>query len=75
MGVVPAFDELEEVQPGLLVSPVGASVDPLAVEGGEEALTHGIVVAVTNRAIEGRTPAWRHLTPNWMDVYCVPWSE
>ncbi len=58
VGVVPAFDELEDVLPCVGVSPVGAAVDPFALEGGEEAFTHRVVVAVTGAGpIDGRTPA------------------
>ena len=53
MGVVPAFDELEDVEPGVGVRPVGSAIDPLAFEGGEEAHTHRVVVEVTDGPLPG----------------------
>ena len=50
MGIVPAFDELEDVESGAGVSAVGPAIDPLAFECGEEALTHGVVKAITDGA-------------------------
>ena len=44
--VVPAFDELEDRHPRLGVRAEPAPLDELALERGEEALAHRVVVAV-----------------------------
>src|ERR671926_40625 len=48
--VVEAFNEVEDGPAGLLVIPEYRAVDQLALERGEEALTHGVVVAVAHRS-------------------------
>jgi len=51
--VVPALDEFEDGHPSLGQSAETAAVDEFAFERGEEALTQGIVEAVSNRAHGG----------------------
>tara|TARA_R110002110_G_scaffold9321_4_gene45976 strand:- start:6707 stop:7249 length:543 start_codon:yes stop_codon:yes gene_type:complete len=49
-GVVPAFDELEAGNAGFGLCLELTPVEKLAFEGGEEALAHGVVVAVADRS-------------------------
>jgi hypothetical protein len=56
VGVVPAVDVAEQVQLGLLAGAVAGAVDPLDLEGGEEALGHGVVERVADRAHGGLDP-------------------
>jgi len=42
-----------------------------AFECGEESLAHGIVVGITDRSMDGRTPACRQRPPNASAVYWV----
>ena len=49
-GIVPAFDELEAGDAGLSLGPELPAVEQLAFEGGEEALAHGVVVAIADRS-------------------------
>src|SRR5271167_2095714 len=53
MGVVPALDEIEDRHAGLDLGLELAAVKQLALEGGEEALAHGVVETVTHRAHRG----------------------
>ena len=48
MRVVEAFNEVEDRVPRLLMISERRSLDQLALEGGEEALAHGVVVAVAD---------------------------
>jgi hypothetical protein len=50
MRVVPALDEVEDRDTGVGVRPEGTAIDEFALEGGEEAFTHRVVVAVAGRA-------------------------
>jgi len=50
VGVVPAFDEAEDFSACGGMTVEGDLVDQLALEGREEALTHGVVVAVSDRS-------------------------
>ena len=54
--VIPALDEVEDSHPGLGLGGEAAAVQQLALEGGEEALTAGIVVGVAH-APHGRADA------------------
>src|SRR4029077_5245945 len=49
-GTVEAFDELKDGHPRLTVRSKATPIDQLAFEGGEETLTHRIVVGVADRA-------------------------
>lgn len=51
--VVPAFDPGNDRHPGFGVRAEPSAGEQLAFEGGEEALGHGIVVAVADRAHRG----------------------
>lgn len=70
--VVPSLDELEKSHAcfgfGLELSPV----EQFALECGEEAFTHCIVIAITNRPIDRRTPISLHRKPKTTHVYCDP---
>ena len=46
--VVPALDEVEDGHPGLGLGGEAAPVQQLALEGGEETLTEGVVVGVAH---------------------------
>ena len=48
--IVEAFDELEDGDAGLAMRSEAATIDELALEGGEETLAHRIVVGVADRA-------------------------
>ena len=50
MGVIPSLDELEDGSARLVVVVEVRAVEQLAFEGGEEALGHGVVEAVPDRA-------------------------
>ena len=52
-GVVQALDELKDGHAGLCLGPETGPVDQFTLQGGEEALTHGIVVAVAHGAHGG----------------------
>ena len=49
-GILPSFDEVEERHLGLGMGSESLPIEQLAFQGREEALAHGIVVAVANRA-------------------------
>ena len=53
MGVVPAFDELEDGQLRLGMGTEGASLDEFTFKCGEETLTHGVIVAIAHRTHGG----------------------
>jgi hypothetical protein len=55
--VIPSLDEFENSHPSLGLSAETAVVDEFAFERGEEALTLGIVEAVSNRAHGGPNAA------------------
>jgi hypothetical protein len=48
MRIVPSLDELEDIESGFSVRPVGASVDPFTLQGSKEAFAHRIVKAVSD---------------------------
>ena len=48
LGVVEAFDEVEHSQFGFGSVDKTRAIEQLALERGEEALAHGVVVAVTH---------------------------
>ena len=50
MGVIPSLDELEDCSARLVMVVEVRAVEQLAFEGGEEALGHGVVEAVPDRA-------------------------
>jgi len=50
MRVVPTFDEIEHRHAGLDLGLEALAVEQLAFEGGEEALAHGVIEAITHRA-------------------------
>jgi hypothetical protein len=47
--IVPAFDEAEDGEPGLGLSPEAPPIDELAFHGGEETLGQSVVVGITDR--------------------------
>ena len=78
-GIVPSLDEFEYGPACLGLRAEALSVEELAFEGGEEALAHGVVIAVSDRAslpaaqpMEGLTPALAQRCPKAMEVYCDP---
>src|SRR5580658_2489560 len=50
MRVVPTFDPLEHRHPGFSLAMEAASAQQFALERGKEALSHGIVVGITDRS-------------------------
>src|ERR1700730_11243646 len=50
MRVVPTLDEVEHHHAGLDLGFETLAVEQLAFEGGEEALAHGVIEAITHRA-------------------------
>ncbi len=77
--IVPSLDEFEDGLACFGMRAGAGSVDELAFEGGEEALAHGVVIAVADRAslpaaqpMEGLTPALAQRCPKPMEVYCDP---
>ena len=48
--VIPAFDEREHGQTGLLARPIAEAVGPLGLQGSEEALAQGVVIAASHPA-------------------------
>src|SRR5216683_2304294 len=53
MGVVPAFDELEDRHAGFALGFEAAAVEQFAFERGEETLAHRVVEAIADRAHRG----------------------
>src|SRR6266536_3014282 len=53
MRIVPALDELEDGELCLGLCPEAAAIEELALQGGEEAFSHRVVVAVAYRAARG----------------------
>ena len=53
MGVVPAFDELEHRDARLELRAEAVAIEKLALERGEEALAHRVVVRVADRPHRG----------------------
>ncbi len=52
-GIVPSLDEFEYGPACFGMRAEAGSVDELALQGGEEALAHGVVIAVADRAHGG----------------------
>ena len=50
MRVVPPFKEVEDGETGLDLGREPATVEEFALEGREEALTHRVIVGITDRA-------------------------
>ena len=50
MGIVPAFDELEDRHAGLAVGFEAAAVEQFAFERGKEALAHRVIETIADRA-------------------------
>ena len=50
MGIVPAFDELEDCHAGLDLGFEAAAVEQFAFERGKEALAHRVIEAIADRA-------------------------
>jgi hypothetical protein len=73
--VVPAFDEIEDREPGLPRRPEPMPVQELALERREEAFAERFVEASPTLPIDGRTPASAQRWPKATDVYWQPWSE
>jgi hypothetical protein len=64
MQVIPTLDPLEDRDPGFGLRLELTPVEQLPLEGREEAFGHGVVVGITDRAIDGMTPiCWQRL-PN-----------
>src|SRR5216683_6932836 len=53
MGIVPAFDELEDGHAGLGLGFEAAAVEQFTFEGGEETLAHRVIEAIADRAHRG----------------------
>src|SRR5712692_5157605 len=53
MGVVPAFDELEDRHAGLALGFEAAAVEQFAFERGEETLAHCVIEAIADGAHRG----------------------
>ncbi len=53
MGVVPAFDELEDCHAGLGLGFEAAAVEQFTFERGEETLAHRVIEAIADRAHRG----------------------
>ena len=69
----PWFDDAEAGHAGFGLRGGPAAVQQLALQRGEEALAHGVVVGVTD-AVGGRTLASLHRVPNARNIYWHPWS-
>lgn len=69
-------DVLEKRRAGRRLCMGRLASEQFTLQGGEEALGHGVVLAVAHRGpIERRMPtAWRR-TPKSGQVYREPWSE
>ena len=48
MRVVPALDPLEQRHPGFGLAPEAPAIEQLALERGEEALGHRVIVSIAN---------------------------
>ena len=53
MRIIPPFNVGEDSQPGFLMRTEGSTIDQFTFKGGEEALAHGVVIAVTSRPHRG----------------------
>src|SRR5229473_954222 len=53
MGVVPAFDELEDCHAGLALGFEAAAVEQFTFERGKEALAHRVIEAIADGARRG----------------------
>ena len=73
-GILPSLHVAEDRHPGLDLRCEPAACQQLAFQCGEEALSHGIVVGVTNRSHGMGAPASRQRLPHASDVYWVPWA-
>jgi hypothetical protein len=69
VGVLPAFDVLEDGEAGLGLGGEAAAVEELTLEGREETLAQGVVISVAHRAIEGGIPTSRYRSPKGDDMY------
>ncbi len=69
MRVVAALDEIEDRHAGLDLGLEALPVEQLAFEGGEEALTHGVVETIAGRAHRRLTPASSQRLPKSSEVY------
>jgi hypothetical protein len=56
MGVVPRLDEFEDGHAGLGRGLKPGAIQQLALQGGEEGLGHGVVIAIPDRAHRGAYP-------------------
>src|SRR4051812_612324 len=72
--VVEPFQVLEDGAPCYLPIGKAAPMDEFGLEGGNEALCHGVIQSSSGPPIEGTILAsWRRL-PNESAVYCEPRS-
>ena len=53
MQVVPRFNPAKDIQPGLCLVRPASAVDEFALERGQEALGHGVVICIAHRAHGG----------------------
>ena len=63
MRIVPPLDVVEDYHTGDRVDVEAAAIDELALEGCEEAFTHGVIIAVTGRAHRGPYTGFPTATP------------
>ena len=63
MGVVPAFDELEDCQLCLGMRTESISNDEFVFQRGEEALTHRVIVAMSALPLGQRATRFRRRDP------------
>ena len=73
--IVPSFDELEDGLARLSGIAEAPAVDQLALQCGEEALGHGVVVGIADGAHRRADAIASQGWPKAMEVYCEPWSE
>lgn len=57
--VVPAFNEAEDFPTRGCVRIESGAIDEFAFEGGEEALAHGVVVAISDRSHGGSDTSFK----------------
>jgi len=67
MRVVPAFEQLEHRHIGLGLSLEPTPIEDFPLQGGKEALGHGIVVGITFRRMDGATFIARQYLPKVYD--------
>jgi len=75
MRVMPPFCEVEYFAARFDPGTERMSVEQLAFEHREEALTQALSYASPTAPIEGRTPASWHRLPKASEVYWLAWSE